>query len=204
MPLIGTAHFVNRNFALQYYRPYNERGTNAKEVTRKEKAGEIAYGPPELKVEGDTYTVRGGQYFIVAPDVSDKRKARTQAKRAVRDPVPQRRAKPDPKKNKLRNPKLEADCDCTNASYAVCIDDYEADVCDLDSLFHRGFNPFHILDAVNDVDSVDFNGHFGNIVYFRVEGHTERKRNAIKNRFLRVLHQVLLRVPAELKKAQEE
>ena len=61
--LIGTANFVSRRAALKYYRLYNEAGTNAAEVTRKENEGEIAYGPPKLK-KGESLTVREGRYHI--------------------------------------------------------------------------------------------------------------------------------------------
>ena len=69
MTIIGTANFVSRAAALVYYRPYNEPGTNAAEVPRKEQDGEISYGEPKLK-DGESLTVREGRYHIVIEPIT--------------------------------------------------------------------------------------------------------------------------------------
>jgi len=61
--ITGTARFVSRTAALAYYRPYNEPGTNAAEVTRKEQDGEISYEKPTLKSR-ERLIVREGRYHI--------------------------------------------------------------------------------------------------------------------------------------------
>jgi hypothetical protein len=42
----GTAHFVNEDAAVRYYR---RQGFTRADVRRKAKAGEIQYGPPPVK-----------------------------------------------------------------------------------------------------------------------------------------------------------
>ena len=61
----------------------------------------------------------------------------------------------------MRN-KLKAEI--TEVQFAICIDDYEADVCDLDwgGFFGEDFDPAKILEAVPGATDIDYNGHFGN------------------------------------------
>jgi hypothetical protein len=70
--LIGTAHFVSRYHALKYYRPYNEKGTNAAEVTLREKEGAIYYGPPKT-VKGEKLVIDAdGRYFFSEPNEAEE------------------------------------------------------------------------------------------------------------------------------------
>jgi hypothetical protein len=58
--LVGTAHFVTRLDAIQYYK---SQECDRKEVDRKIKDGEIFIGPPST-IPGDTWTIIEGRYHV--------------------------------------------------------------------------------------------------------------------------------------------
>ena len=105
--------------------------------------------------------------------------------------------------------RFEFQAEVSQVTYSVAIEGYyEADVCDLcelDTSDEHGVlkGPNETLIAVEGVDWVDYDGHFGNNVFFRVDGDTEAERNAAKERFIGVLHLLLLGVPELLEKARE-
>ena len=60
----GTAHFVSKAKAVQYYRDYE--GNNAKEaVERKLAAREIAIGPPALPANGRLLIIDNGTRYAI-------------------------------------------------------------------------------------------------------------------------------------------
>ena len=62
--IIGTCHFVNRRFAMRYYRAYNYANDVSQVVDRKLKEGEIKLGPPKIKSDERTFINDEGRFCI--------------------------------------------------------------------------------------------------------------------------------------------
>jgi hypothetical protein len=100
---------------------------------------------------------------------------------------------------------MELKAGATGVCYAVCLDGLDVDVCDLDdvsSLTNWEFEPLEILDKIPDIANIDWNGHFGNYVYFRVDGHTVGQREKTKQAFLAKLAEILEETPKRLAAAR--
>lgn len=65
--MYGTSHFVSREAAVSYYRPYGE---DAPAVDRKIAAGEIHIGPPTLASGEFTRLIDGGRRFAIVDPMS--------------------------------------------------------------------------------------------------------------------------------------
>lgn len=89
----------------------------------------------------------------------------------------------------IRFSKLEPVVD--SVTYHIPLDGQLVGVEDLDWSGFAGeaFDPFKILSAVEGVSDVEYNGHFGNNVYFTAESDEAR------DNFRRVLHEVLEGLP---------